>query len=173
MTTTVFVGTSLDGFIARLDGSFDFLLAGEGEPHGYEEFMATVDAVVLGRNTYDVVLGLAAWPYGKTPVFVLTTRPLGPPPPGTPVERLSGPLHGVVADLESRGFGHIYIDGGNTIQQFLAAGLVHRIIVTRVPVLIGSGIALFGVVPYDIRLSHLATRQFPNGLVQSEYLVAT
>jgi len=67
----VFVGASLDGFIARADGTYDFLPAGGGEPHGYDEFMATVDAVVMGRKTYETVLGLEAWPYAAKPVFVL------------------------------------------------------------------------------------------------------
>jgi dihydrofolate reductase len=74
--TSVLVGTSLDGFMARLNGEFDFLPAGGGEPHGYLEFIATVDALVIGRHTFDVVAALPQWPYDR-PVFVLSTRPLG------------------------------------------------------------------------------------------------
>jgi dihydrofolate reductase len=87
---SVFVGTSLDGFIARLNGDLDFLPPGGGEPHGYDEFMATVDALVISRKTFETVLTFDSWPYGKKPVFVLSTRPLAPTPPGAVVERLSG-----------------------------------------------------------------------------------
>ena len=166
------MGTSLDGFIARPDGALDFLPAGGGEPHGYEEFMATVDAIVIGRNTFDTVLAFDTWPYGTKPVFVLSTRPLPAVPPGAVVEGLSGPPASIVAQLETHGIGHIYVDGGITIQRFLRAGLIDRIIVTRVPVLIGTGIPLFGHLERDIRLRHVATRQYASGLVQSEYAVS-
>jgi dihydrofolate reductase len=167
---SVFVGTSLDGFIARPDGRLDFLPE-DAEPHGYEEFMATVDAMVIGRNTFDVVLTFDAWPYGAKPVFVLSTRPLAPAPAGAVVERLSGDPAQIVSDLAARGIGHIYVDGGLTIQRFLRAGLVQRLIVTRVAVLIGEGIPLFGNLGRDIRLTHVGTRQYASGLVQSEYVV--
>src|SRR5882672_5918161 len=143
MKASVFVGTSVDGFIARANGTFDFLPPGGGEPHGYHEFMATVDALVIGRNTFDIVLAFAQWPYEK-PVFVLSNRPLSPTPPEAVVERLSGDPAEIVAILATRGIGHIYVDGGITIQRFLQAGLIQRLIITRVPVLIGSGISLFG-----------------------------
>lgn len=172
MKASVFVGTSLDGFIARLDGALDFLDAGGNEPHGYEEFMASVDALVIGRHTFDTVLGFGGWVYGKKPVFVLSTRPLPPVPDGAVVERLEGEPAAIVARLEERGVRHAYVDGGVTIQRFLRAGLIQRLIVTRVPVLIGEGIPLFGGLPRDIPLRHIATRQYGGGLVQSEYEVA-
>ena len=90
MKASVFVGTSLDGFIARKNGDLDFLPPGGGEPHGYTEFMATVDALVLGRKTYDKVLTFDAWPYGQKPVFVLSTHPLATAPTGAVVEQMSG-----------------------------------------------------------------------------------
>lgn len=169
MKASVFVGTSLDGFIARMNGDFDFLDAGGNEPHGYEEFIATVDALVMGRNTYETVLAFEAWPYGTKPVFVLSSRSLAPAPAGAVVERLAGDPADVVSQLEARGIGHAYIDGGVTIQRFLQAGLIQRLIITRVPVLIGSGIPLFGPLRRDIVLRHVATRQYAGGLVQSEY----
>jgi dihydrofolate reductase len=169
---SVFVGTSLDGYLARVDGTFDFLPSDGGEPHGYDEFMATVDALVVGRNTFDVGLAFDAWPYGDKPVVVLSNRPLPPVPPGARVERMSGAPADVVSKLSARGIGHIYVDGGITIQRFLEAGLIQRLIVTRVPVLIGSGIPLFGPLKGDIKLQHVATRQYASGLVQSEYVVA-
>ncbi len=173
MKASVFVGTSLDGFIARANGDLDFLEAGGGEPHGYDEFIATVDALVIGRKTFETVLTFGSWPYGNKPVFVLSTRPLAPTPPGAMVERMSGAPADIVSQLAARGIGHIYVDGGITIQRFLEAGLIHRLIITRVPVLIGGGISLFGAVPRDIPLKHVATRHYASGLVQSEYLVAT
>jgi dihydrofolate reductase len=138
---SVFVGTSLDGFLARPDGAFDFLSAGdtEGSPHGFEEFLASIDAIVMGRNTYDVVLPMSVWPYGSKPVFVLSHRPLPPPPSGVVVERVSGEPSEVLSRLASRGIGHVYVDGGATIQAFIRAGLIQHLTITRVPVLIGPG----------------------------------
>ncbi len=171
MKASVFVGTSLDGFMARANGALDFLPPGGGEPHGYDEFMATVDALVIGRHTFDTVLGFDTWPYGEKPVFVLSTRALRPAPVGAVVEHLSGAPAEIAAQLAARGIKHIYVDGGITIQRFLRAGLIQRLIVTRVPVLIGTGIPLFGELPHDIILIHVATRQYASGLVQSEYVV--
>lgn len=173
MRTSVFVGTSLDGFIARFDGTLDFLddPVRAAEPHGYEEFFATVDALLIGRKTYETVLGFERWPYGAKPVFVLASGPIASPPAGAAVEHLSGEPADILKDLAGRGLRHVYVDGGNTIQRFLAAGLINRLIVTRVPVLIGDGIPLFGQLPRDVPLRHVATRVFASGLVQSEYAV--
>lgn len=172
MRASVFVGTSLDGFLARPNGELDFLDAGGNEPHGYEEFIASVDAIVIGRNTFDVVLGFGSWPYQK-PVFVLSTRALPPVPAGAQVEQLSGDPRDIVRQLEARGLGHIYVDGGITVRRFLEAGLIQRLIVTRVPVLIGTGIPLFGPLTRDILVRQVGTRQYTGGLVQSEYEVVS
>jgi dihydrofolate reductase len=170
MKASVFVGISVDGFMARVNGALDFLPP-EPEPHGYDEFMASVDALVIGRNTFETVLGFGGWAYGAKPVFVLSTRPLPPVPEGAVVERLSGEPAEIVKQLETRGIGHVYVDGGITIQRFLQAGLIQRLIITRVPVLTGSGIPLFGALPRDVVLTHVATRSYASGLVQSEYTV--
>lgn len=172
MKMSVFVGASVDGFIARDDHGLDFLMEHEGEAHGFDEFFATVDCLLMGRNTYDVVCGFPQWLYGAKTVFVLSSREIPPPPPGGKVERIAGEAHDVFSELEARGFRHVYVDGGRTIQEFLRAGLVDRIIVTRVPVLIGSGIPLFGPLERDIKLTHVSTRTFPSGLVQTEYAIA-
>ncbi|HVH66384.1 MAG TPA: dihydrofolate reductase family protein [Gemmatimonadales bacterium] len=168
----MFVGTSLDGFIARSDGALDFLEAGGNVPHGYDEFMATVEALVIGRKTYETVLGFGGWAYNKKPVFVLSSRPIPSPPRGAVVEQLTGAPAAIVSQLAARGIRHVYVDGGITIQRFLEAGLIDRLIITRVPVLIGTGIPLFGPLSRDIALKHVATRQYAGGLVQSEYVVA-
>jgi dihydrofolate reductase len=169
---SVFVGTSVDGYIARLNHELDFLPPGGGEPHGYEEFIKSVNALVIGRNTYDKVLSFDPWPYGNKPVIVLTGRAFTPPSsPEAVVEQMSGSPAEVLSRLAARGWTHVYVDGGITITQFLAAGLVQRLIITRVPVLIGTGIPLFGKLPHDVRLEHVATGHYQSGLVQSEYVV--
>jgi len=167
---TVFVGASLDGFIARADGGLDWL-PDDAEDHGYDAFIATVDALVMGRNTYDKVLTFGTWPYNEKPVFVLSSRPLSPAPPGAVVERMAGEPADIVSGLSGRGLGHLYVDGGITIQRFLRAGLIQRLVITWIPVLIGTGIPLFGPTLCDIPLRHVGTRQFAGGLVQSEYEV--
>jgi dihydrofolate reductase len=171
MEVSVFVGTSVDGFMARPDGALDFLPPGGGEPHGYHEFIATVDALVIGRKTYETVLAFDEWPYGDKFVVVLSTRGLASAPKGAKVERMSGDPTEIVSQLTARGIQHVYVDGGLTIQGFLRAGLVQRLTITRVPVLIGSGIPLFGAVSHDIALKHIATQQYASGLVKSEYEV--
>ena len=173
MKASVFVGTSLDGFIARPNGELDFLDAAGNEPHGYEEFFASVDALVIGRKTYETVLGFGTWPYGAKPIFVLSTHALDPAPAGAIVEHMSGAPAEIVSQLEARGIKHIYVDGGITVQRFLDAGLVQRLIVSRVPVLIGEGIPLFGPLSRDITVRHVATRQYASGLIQSEYEVVS
>jgi len=172
MIASVFVGVSVDGFMARLNGALDFLPEGGGEPHGYTEFMAGVDALVIGRNTFDTVAAFNEWPYGQKRVVVLSSRPvdLGQARGGV-VEQMSGSPAEITAKLAASGARHLYIDGGITIQGFLRAGLIQRLIITRVPVLIGEGISLFGPLPHDVRLHHIATRHYPSGLVQSEYRI--
>jgi dihydrofolate reductase len=172
MAASVFIGTSVDGFIARVNGDLDFLPAGGGEPHGYVEFMASVDALVIGRKTFETVLAYPEWPYGKKRVVVLSSKPLDfSSVRAGVVEQMSGAPAEIVSKLAARGVNHIYVDGGITIQAFLRAGLIQRLIITRVPVLIGEGIPLFGALPGDVRLKHVATRHYPSGLVQTEYQV--
>jgi dihydrofolate reductase len=171
MTASVFIGTSVDGFIARRNGDFDFLPA-DPEPHGFDEFFASVDALVIGRNTFETVLKFDSWPYGDKRVVVLSSRPVDfSAVRGGVVEQMAGSPAGIVARLAETGAHHLYIDGGITIQRFLRAGQIQRLIITRVPVLIGEGIPLFGSLPHDVKLRHVSTRHFPSGLVQSEYHV--
>ncbi len=173
MTVSIFIGTSVDGFIARPNGDLDFLPEGGGEPHGYNEFIASVDAIVIGRKTFEKVLTLGPWPYGDKRVVVLSSRAVNlSAAGGGVVEQMAGPPADIVSQLAASGAHHIYVDGGITIQEFLRAGLIQRLIITRVPVLIGDGVPLFGTLPHDIRLRHVATRHYPSGLVQSEYDVA-
>jgi dihydrofolate reductase len=174
MKVSVFIGTSVDGFIARPNGDLDFLPAGGGEPHGYNEFMASVDALVIGRNTFETVLAFPEWPYGDKRVVVLSSRPLDfSTVRGGVVEQMAGAPAEIVARLAASGVQHIYVDGGITIQRFLRAALIQRLVITRVPVLIGEGIPLFGALPRDLRLRHIATQHYPSGLVKSENEVAS
>lgn len=169
---SVFVGATLDGFIARPNGDLDFLPPGGGEPHGYAEFFASVDAMVIGRKTFEIVLSFPDWPYADKPVFVLSSRPLDfSGVRGGIVEQMAGDPVEIVSRLAARGFHQLYIDGGITIQEFLRAALIQRLVITRVPVLIGEGIPLFGTLLRDIKLHHIATQHYPSGLVKSEYLV--
>jgi dihydrofolate reductase len=172
MKASVYVATSLDGFIAREDGAIDWLpgLSAE-EDYGYGRFMKSVDALVLGRKTYETALGLGPWPY-KKPVVVLSRSGIRIRPElAGSVETMSCPPAEVLGLLEARGIRHVYVDGGRTIQAFLDAGLVQELIITRVPVLLGRGIPLFGPRVGDIHLRHVETKAFGTGMVQSRYEV--
>jgi len=172
MQASVFIATSLDGFIARPDGALDWL-PDDCEPHGYDEFMATVDALVIGRKTFEVVLGFGGWHYGSKPVIVLssTLKELKVPETAR-CEIMAGSPQEIVARLDDRGYQHLYIDGGVTIQGFLRAGMIQRMTITRIPVLLGKGIPLFGDLSRDVRWKHVTTRSFPSGMAQSEYVIA-
>lgn len=175
----VFVGVSLDGFIARPNGDLDWLMGeggGDSAEYGYNEFIADIDSIVMGRKTFEKVLGFDKWYYGDKRVVVLSNHPLDlslARDRGGVVELMDGSPVEIVSKLAASGARRLYVDGGITIQQFLYAGLIHRLIISRLPVLIGEGIPLFGSLPRDIRLSHIATRTYPGGMVQSEYHVVT
>lgn len=172
MRASVFIGTSVDGFIARPNHALDFLPADGGEPHGYTEFFAGIDTVLMGRKTFEIVEAFPEWPYGTKRVVVLSTQSLDlSGVRGGSVEQMSGAPAEIVSKLAASGAQHVYVDGGITIQQFLRAGLIQRLTITRVPVLIGQGIPLFGALPHDIRLRHIATQNYPSGLVKTEYEV--
>jgi dihydrofolate reductase len=171
----VFIATSLDGFIARPDGAIDWLLAQDavGEDHGYEAFIAEMDAIVMGRGTYEAVAAFDPWPYAL-PVLVLSGRLAGSSVP----DRLQARVQ--FADLTPRaamdrlqgdGVRRVYVDGGQIVQAFLRDGLIADMVLTQVPVLIGAGRRLFGPLTDDVALAHEKTRAFPSGLVQSRYRV--
>jgi dihydrofolate reductase len=174
MLASVFIGTSVDGFIARLSGTYDFLPPDGGEPHGYEEFIRSIDTLVIGRKTFETMLAFPEWPYAGKNVVVLSSRPLDlSRVRGHQVKHMAGQPAEIVARLEAGGARSVYVDGGETIQRFLRAGLIQRLIVTRVPVLIGEGISLFGAVPRDIKLEHVTTHAYASGLVKSEYRIVS
>lgn len=168
----VYAGMSVDGFVARTDHALDFLEVDTGgDDLGFSAFLATVDALVMGRTTFDTVMGFGVpWPYGDMPVRVATHRSLDLPDdhPGD-VAAVSGPPAEILAGLGE--VNRVYVDGGATVRSFLADGLVDRFVLTTIPVLIGAGIPLFGHGPGDIALDLVAVREFPNGIVQREYAV--
>ncbi len=195
-TGSVFLGMSVDGFIARLDGDISWLDGGgdsgdaaapddgsaplpddgsaplpddgEGGDFGFGEFVGGVDALVMGRSTYEFIAPFAEWPYQGRPVHVLSTT-LEPGADGR--IRVHRSLDEAVAALSAAGYRRVYVDGGRTVHAFLRAGLVADLTLSRVPVLIGTGHTPFGELAADIRLEHVRTRSFAGGMVQSTYRV--
>ena len=171
MRTTVYVGTSLDGFIARKDGDIDWLVKYQNkEVHdSYNEFMKRIDAMVIGRGTFEKVMEFPEWPYEKK-VFVLSNslKQL----PETVKEKatlVAMKPSEVLGYLSENGYSNIYIDGGKVIQSFLKEDLIDELIITRVPELIGTGIPLFGDLDNDLQFEHLTTNVYSDGLVKSSY----
>lgn len=167
MQCSVFIGASLDGYIARRDHSLDWMKVVEraGEDYGYAEFANTVDVLVLGRGTYDVVLGFGQWPYAGKRVIVLTHRPAES---RHGEEFFSGPVTDLAAMLAKDGTKRVYVDGGVAIQQFLAAGLIDDLTISVIPILLGGGIRLFGD-GREQRLELAGAQSYPSGLVQLRY----
>jgi dihydrofolate reductase len=177
-TGSVFLGMSVDGFIARLDGDLSWLIGdaevggapddGAGGDFGFGEFVAGIDALIMGRSTFDVIAPLDEWPYQGKPVHVLSTTL---EPDGDERITVHRSFDEAVAALSAAGYRTVYVDGGRTVHEFLAAGLIDELTLSRVPVLIGTGHTPFGPLPADIRLEHERTRTFPGGMVQSTYRV--
>lgn len=174
---SVFIATSLDGFIARKNGELDWLDAAnaavpDGEDCGYHSFMQTVDALVMGRKTYEKVISFGEWPYGDKAVTVMSSNPITLPDDAPNTVRHSSEEPRVLcARLLREGVNHVYVDGGNTIQRFLADGLVDDIIITLIPTLLGEGIPLFGPLPTDTALMCVGVKAFEFGFVQVRYRV--
>lgn len=169
MQCSVFIATSLDGFIARADGGIDWLSIVElpGEDYGYGRFAASVDALIMGRNTYDTALGFEAWPYTGKRVIVLTNRPFEPR--HGEEQRPGGDLRALCEELANEGVYRAYIDGGNVIRQFLAAGLVDDLTISIIPIVLGSGVPLFGELGAELPLHLESTQSWPTGLAQLRY----
>ena len=177
LISSVFIATSLDGFIARTGGELDWLNAAnatvpEGEDCGYQAFMASIDRLVMGRKTYEQVLSFGAWPYGSKPVIVLSRRKLEIPDQLVQtVSHSSESPKALYHRLLSEGAKRLYIDGGMTIQRFLAEGLIEDLTITIIPVILGSGISLFGDLKQDIALKLSSTKIYDFGFVQLTYEV--
>jgi len=170
-TGLVFVGTSVDGFLAREDGDLEWLTS-RGEAAGdagYSDFNATIDTMLVGRSTYETVDAFGSWPYeGKRVVVLSTSLDAGAD------DRISvvRSLDEAAALLQDRGAQRVYIDGGRTIQACLSAGWVDELTLSHVSVLLGSGAPLFGPLPQDVDLEHVRTEVLGGGMVQTTYRVA-
>lgn len=169
----VFIATSLDGYIADLQGGIDWLHAipnPEGIDVGYGELMAKTDALVMGRNTFETVCGFDMdWPYSK-PVFVLSNSLTEIPIPYQDKAFLvKGTLSEVLSEVHQQGYYQLYIDGGKTIQSFLREDLIDEMIITTIPVLLGEGIPLFGSLPKRLNLRCTKSLHFLNAISQSHY----
>ena len=171
LKVSVYIATSLDGFIARKNGDIDWLPTGNegGEDFGYAKFMSTIDHIVMGRNTFEKVLSFGGWHYDKK-VIVLTSRDLTIAPElSDKAEALHLSPRELIRELERRGSRQIYLDGGVTIQRFLREGLVDEMTITTIPILIGEGLPLFGALDKDVQLDLLTSQSFKNGFVQNQY----
>ncbi|TNE74550.1 dihydrofolate reductase [bacterium] len=169
----VFIGRSLDGYIADRNNGLawlDMIPNPDGIDMGYYAFMETVDAILMGRVTFDTVCGFdIEWPF-KKPVFVLSsTLNEIPEKYSGKVQMVKGDLPSVLKTIHEKGFHHLYIDGGKTIQSLLNEDLIDEIIVTTIPILLGGGSSLFGAMPHELQFDHVHTQVFLNHIVQSQY----
>ena len=167
---SVYIAMSIDGYIARKDGSIDWLEQGHvgDEDYGFKKFFNSIDALVLGRNTYETVSAFDKWPYTGKRVIVLsdTLKEVR-----METELFSGPLTHLISMLHSDGIQHVWVDGGITISKFLEAGLVDHITISIIPVILGSGIPLFSFMNIEQVCRFISTQSFPSGLVQLQYEV--
>jgi len=172
MANFVYIAVSLDGFIATEDGGVDSLneITNPGQSdYGFAEFMSSLDALVMGRKTFEKVLTFGVWPYEK-PVFVLSnTLRSAPPELAGKAEIINGELASIIEQLKARGHKNLYIDGGVTIQSFLKQDLIDEMIITRVSILLGSGIPLFGHLQAAKKFSLLKTEKLGESLVTCHY----
>lgn len=174
MSNIVYVATSLDGFIADKDNKLDWLHNipnPEKSDFGYGELMASVDALVMGRNTFETILGFNCdWPYNK-PVFVLSDR-LTEIPKGYEDKAflLKGTPQQISENLNSKGYNKLYIDGGVTIQNFLKQDMIDELIITTIPILLGGGIPLFGELSQPTKFRHTKSERYADSIVKNYFV---
>lgn len=173
MSNIVYIATSLDGYIAAPDGNLDWLETvpnPDGDDLGFFEFMTRVDAVVMGRVTFETVMGFdMGWGYPVPGIILSSTLSAAPAPFDEHVQFTQGAPADIVAMAEQQGFDHLYIDGGVTIQQFLAADLIDEMIITEIPILLGGGQSLFGHLDQSMRFELVGTETLLNQLVKRHY----
>lgn len=172
MANIVYIATSLDGYIARQNGTIDWLMEipnSDNDDYGFSDFMKRIDGLVMGRNTFELVLTFGRWPYSK-PVFILSNTMKGLPAGlENQAELIKGKLNSIITELNNRGFKNLYIDGGKTIQSFLKEDMIDELIITRMPIILGSGIPLFGEMDLELRFEHVKTEVLNKVLVKSWY----
>ncbi|MEM8768274.1 MAG: dihydrofolate reductase family protein [Pseudomonadota bacterium] len=173
MKAAVYIAASIDGYIADSDGGVEWLdcvPTPEGDDLGFFDFMAGIDALVMGRLSYETVLGFGQWFYNR-PVYVWSSREIEIPPE---LKDKVFPVGGTVAEvcdtLGRDGHASLYIDGGLTVQSFLAEDAVDELIITRIPMVLGGGVPLFGGLEAPLRFRHVGTEVLAGELVKSRYL---
>jgi len=173
MANIVYIGTSLDGYISSRDGSLDWMETvpnTEGSDLGFSEFMARVDAVVMGRKTFETVVGFGiGWPYPIPGVILSTTMTAAPDGFCEHVQFTSGSPAQVVQHAEQQGFANLYIDGGITIQRFLDDDMIDELIITDIPILLGGGDRLFGTLEDPLVFDLVGTEVLLGHLVKKHY----
>ena len=175
---SVFIGTSLDGFIARETGDIGWLDAANtkvtpGEDFGFNSFLESVDLTIMGRKTFEQVITFNRWQYKDTKMIVLTSKNIEIPEKlkeTVTISNISSPKQ-LIRELFDQSINHIYVDGGTVIQDFLSARLVDEITVTIVPILIGKGKSFSRLLPKDLFLQHLKTTVYDFGFVQNKYRI--
>ena len=170
----LYIATSLDGFIAREDGSIDWLTDYENNSetdYGYSEFYSAIGTVLMGRKTYEQVLGFGNWPYKEKKTYVFT-RQKELLDHENDVEFFSGGIRNLVQQLKESTEKDIWLVGGSQlIKSFLEEDLVHSLIIFIVPIILGNGIPLFDHIGKQIKLRTLCIEKYENGLVRVEYEV--
>jgi len=173
MANIVYIGTSLDGFISAPDGSLDWLSyvpIPEGNDLGFSEFMERIDAVVMGRKTFQTLLGFGVgWHYPKPGLILSSTMNSAPEEFANHVQFASGTPGEVVAFAKDQGFENLYIDGGTTIQGFLRDDLIDEMIFTQIPILLGGGDRLFGDLEQPLGFELVDSRVLLGQLVKRRY----
>lgn len=174
MANIIYIATSIDGFIAKLNGDIDWLMETanpDGSDFGFSDFMNSIDAIVMGRNTFEQVLKFGEWPYTKQ-VFVLSkTLKTIPQYLSTKAKIIKGKPATVIKKLNSLNYYNLYIDGGKTIKSFLKEELIDELIITRIPILLGEGIPLFSKLKTVQKYEHVETLCYNNTLVKSRYRI--
>jgi dihydrofolate reductase len=175
---SVFVGTSLDGFIARENGDIGWLddankKVTSGEDFGFSSFLGSVDLIIMGRKTFEQVVSFDHWPYKETRMIVLTSKNIEIPEKLKKTVTRGSVLspEQLISELSGQSVNHIYVDGGIVIQDFLSARLVDEITVTIIPILIGKGKSFSGLLSKDLFLQHLKTTVYDFGFVQNKYKI--
>lgn len=174
-TGHVFIATSLDGYVARTDRTLDWLMkqpAEDGDT-AFADFMKSVDGLIMGAGSFRTLLVMEEWPYDK-PVIVMSLSMQDsdiPPHLAGKVRISDAPISALMEQLDRRGWKRVYVDGGRLVQSFLREGRIADLEITVVPILIGSGIRLFGALEQDIDLELVSTEPRKNGMVTLKYRV--
>jgi dihydrofolate reductase len=168
-----YIAISLDGFIARKDGGLDWLdIDTGGDDCGFKDFLLSIDAMIMGRVTFQKILEIGQWVYGDIPVFVPSTTLQQKDVPEHLSSKLTvvqGTPTSLMEDLKAKGKKRVYVDGGKTVQSFIQEGLLDELTLTQFPVLLGTGIPLFGETKGDVKWELVNSKAFAFGLVQNHY----